>query len=426
MNPGNATPCAVLAALPVPYLPRMRLLVSALAIALAVQVGGFARAATSDDADAAVDGAARPSSSIAAAGDVSADLTDGESWVRKAAEAGDADAQALVGLAYLTGVGVVRDFAAAERWLRRAARQDNAYGQIGLARLHAGGFGVTRDPAEAVRLLLLAAGQGNADGQAALGNLCVFLARDFETGLKWLRLAVAGDSVDGRLGLAYMLANGIGIAQDRDAAMQITTRAAEDGDAEAQYRAGRMHELGTGAPANAEEAARWYRLAFAQDHVWAMIRLANLLERGRPDDRKAAQALYAKALAIGQQDARSGDPTAQRIVGHMHEHGLGVPQDDDAAADWYRKAAEQDEALAQIDLALLYEAGRGVEHSPIEALKWLNVAESAPLGTVYRETWSAARKRLRSSAATEQVLEAERLAKAWTQARGPRVTCPEP
>ena len=39
--------------------------------------------------------------------------------------------------------------------------------------------------------------------------------------------------------------------------------------------------------------------------------------------------------------ANQGDAIAQNNIGVMFEDGMGVPQDDNLAANWYRKAAEQ-------------------------------------------------------------------------------------
>lgn len=66
--------------------------------------------------------------------------------------------------------------------------------------------------------------------------------------------------------------------------------------------------------------------------------------------------------------AEAGDPTAQFAMGKAYEDGKGVPQSDEQAAEWYRKAAEQGNAPAQNDLGLMYLAGRGVERSKEEAL----------------------------------------------------------
>jgi TPR repeat protein len=49
-----------------------------------------------------------------------------------------------------------------------------------------------------------------------------------------------------------------------------------------------------------------------------------------------------------------------------------VKRDLNAAAGWYRKAAEQGDAAAQYTLGLAYAAGMGVTEDRATALAWLN------------------------------------------------------
>jgi len=68
--------------------------------------------------------------------------------------------------------------------------------------------------------------------------------------------------------------------------------------------------------------------------------------------------------------AQKGDPKAQTYVGEIYEKGLGVPADFGAAAQWYRRAAEQSYAPAALNLGALYENGLGVPRDPKEAAQW--------------------------------------------------------
>ena len=61
-------------------------------------------------------------------------------------------------------------------------------------------------------------------------------------------------------------------------------------------------------------------------------------------------------------------------VGYMYDHGEGVPQDGQAAAEWYRKAADQGYVLAQYRLGLSYSTGYGVEQDLKVAEKWYKKA----------------------------------------------------
>ena len=65
---------------------------------------------------------------------------------------------------------------------------------------------------------------------------------------------------------------------------------------------------------------------------------------------------------------------AQYNLGFMYEQGRGVPQDYNQAVDWYRKAAEQNEAAAQYSLGLMYDQGTGVPRNLSEANRWYNLA----------------------------------------------------
>ena len=58
--------------------------------------------------------------------------------------------------------------------------------------------------------------------------------------------------------------------------------------------------------------------------------------------------------------AVDGNPTAQTLLGRCYESGLGVAQDLEKAVEWYRLAAEQNDAQGQILLAYCYEQGLGV------------------------------------------------------------------
>ncbi|BCX88118.1 hypothetical protein MIN45_P0485 [Methylomarinovum tepidoasis] len=79
---------------------------------------------------------------------------------------------------------------------------------------------------------------------------------------------------------------------------------------------------------------------------------------------------YATALKIWLPQARAGDAKAQTYVGEIYEKGLGLTPDYQAAAHWYRKAAEQGYAPAMINLGFLYEKGLGVPRDPVAALNW--------------------------------------------------------
>lgn len=75
-----------------------------------------------------------------------------------------------------------------------------------------------------------------------------------------------------------------------------------------------------------------------------------------------------------QAKAGSGDAAAQASLGKAYEDGNGVPQDDQKAFQWYRKAAEHGDAEAQNHVGVLYSMGRGVDRNKQEAVVWYRKA----------------------------------------------------
>jgi TPR repeat protein len=74
---------------------------------------------------------------------------------------------------------------------------------------------------------------------------------------------------------------------------------------------------------------------------------------------------------------------AQALLGTLYQDGLGVAQNFQQAADWYRKAAEAGDTEAQAKLALMYEAGRGVPQDSEQAAHWF--AKAAQAGDVWAQ-----------------------------------------
>jgi uncharacterized RDD family membrane protein YckC len=88
---------------------------------------------------------------------------------------------------------------------------------------------------------------------------------------------------------------------------------------------------------------------------------------GKPKDFAKAAVLYRKA-------AEQGDAAAQLNLGIMYDQGLGVTQDYEQAVGWYRKAAEQGRAPAQFNLGVAYCEGQGVPQDFAQAAIWYRKA----------------------------------------------------
>ena len=161
--------------------------------------------------------------------------------------------------------------------------------------------------------------------------------RDDAEAIEWFLKAARQDEAGAQCILGLMYEEGKGTRQDAAEAVMWYRRAARQGDEEAlnnltamcnrgnsiaQFNLGLMYEEGEGVLQDEAEAAKWYRRAAEQEHEDALNRLMEMCERG---------------IAV-----------AQFNLGGMYQDGEGVPQDDEEAAKWYRKAAEQGHATAKL------------------------------------------------------------------------------
>jgi TPR repeat protein len=127
-----------------------------------------------------------------------------------------------------------------------------------------------------------------------------------------------------------------------------------------------------------------------------------------PQDYAAAVMWYRKA-------ADQGDAVAQSNLGFMYEKGRGVPQDYAAAVMWYRRGTDQGDAAAQNNLGIMYANGQGVPQDYVQAYKWSNlaVARFSASETEYRERAVKNRDRIAAKMTPAQIAEAQRLAREW-------------
>jgi uncharacterized protein len=108
-----------------------------------------------------------------------------------------------------------------------------------------------------------------------------------------------------------------------------------------------------------------------------------------------------------------GNARALGRLGFRYENGFGVPQNYIAAADLYRRAAEQGDAFAQCRLGLSYDKGHGVPVDYVLAYKWLDLA-TARAPRRERDFYQKLRDAVASKMSLAQVTEGQRLALTWT------------
>ncbi len=112
--------------------------------------------------------------------------------LRPLAEAGESEAQYLLGLKYDVGDRFDNTWSEAASWFRRAAKQGHLAATTDLGIMNLQGRGVPKDAAEGLRLLRNAARKGNLCAQSILGRFLMmgnYVPQDLEEATKWYRMA---------------------------------------------------------------------------------------------------------------------------------------------------------------------------------------------------------------------------------------------
>jgi TPR repeat protein len=110
----------------------------------------------------------------------------------------------------------------------------------------------------------------------------------------------------------------------------------------------------------------------------AEIKVAEAYAAGQGGSRETRQiqADYKAAADWYRKAAEQGNIAAEIRLGDLYRDGRGVARDMAQATAWYRKAADAGDAGAQGTLGLLYSVGMGVQQDYVEAYYWLSLASA--------------------------------------------------
>jgi uncharacterized protein len=198
--------------------------------------------------------------------------------------------------------------------------------------------------------------------------------------------AVSGDAAS-QLALGRAYEKGQGISQNDELAVKWYRAAADQGNAEAQADLGFMYRLGRGVNKDYEEAIKWYRRAAKQGNAPAMFNLATAYYNG---DGVAISDSYAYAWFVlaqraGNKEAADAavrmetDLTQQKLawaksqLAHMCLKGDEISADSAYGVSILQQLADQQNADAQLELALIYADGKQVPQDYTQAAKYFSV-----------------------------------------------------
>jgi enhanced entry protein EnhC len=263
----------------------------------------------------------------------------------KEAEENNTQAALLLGLLYDRGMGVAASHSDALSWYSKAGKNTVTSFILGTYLAESGD---TSDLEKGRGLLNQAAESGFTYAPLNLAILEQQQGRDF---LPRLLQAQALKNKTASLLLAdYYLTKGSDANQMKQA-RDIYQQWAEKGDKEGQLKLGYMFEQGLGGAVDLAQAVTWYEQSAALGNAVAQYRLGRLNQLGwltKQPDYAVAKKWYAASL--------SNYTPAAVALGFIHDT---VDDNYQLARQYYELAANQGDAVGQFNLGLLYEDGKG-------------------------------------------------------------------
>ena len=176
----------------------------------------------------------------------------------------------------------------------------------------------------------------------------------------FVREAAEGGSAEAQAVYGQMLLDGYGVRADERTAVRWFAAAAKQGHRVAINMIGRCYDLGWGVAVDKARAAECFRSAAQRGLDWGMYNYATALALGQGVAQDRAQALIWLRKA-----AELGNAKAINFIGSFHEDGWVVDRDMEAAADYYRRAAEGGDFRGQFNHArMLISASRTQDAQP--------------------------------------------------------------
>jgi len=195
---------------------------------------------------------------------------------------------------------------------------------------------------------------------------------------------------------------GLGRQPDLRQAEEWYRLSALQGDVNAQFYLGLLHDEDHKLLPNDAKALIWYGKAARQGHAKAQFFLGLMLNSGRgaPANQMEAEDWCRRAAEAGLLDAQLYLGQWSRLHGHPKE-----------SAKWYRRAALNNSPGAQLYMGNLHEKGTGVLLDFAMSYAWFNIAAFSAVTPQDRKKAEAARDRIREGKPVTFVLEGQRLSR---------------
>lgn len=203
-------------------------------------------------------------------------------WIKALAERGEAEAQVLLGQAYLDGYGLELDPRQARIWFRKAAEAGHLLGMNMLGRAYDQGWGGPVDHACAAYWFRTAANQGLDWGMYNYGHLLLHglgVEKNEREAFDWYNKAAELGHAKSLGVVGRFFEEGWLGERDQEKAFDYYRRSAEAGDFRGQYN----YALMLSERGQMEGALQWMREALGNAHLaFTRTMAANLLRHPHP------------------------------------------------------------------------------------------------------------------------------------------------
>ena len=172
---------------------------------------------------------------------------------------------------------------------------------------------------------------------------------------------------------------------------------AKQGDSNAQFDVASMYQNGRGVTPDLSKAIEWYKKSAAQKNQKAVSRLKilevneerfkkvlALADKGEAESQYKLGKMYTegagvsinhtKATAAFENAAKQGYAKAEYKLGLNYYEGTGVNRNRKTACKWFKAAAEQNHPASQYYLGKMYASGSGVKQNYTTSLEWFTRA----------------------------------------------------
>ena len=225
----------------------------------------------------------------------------------------------------------------------------------------------------------LATGKNNTVAQYFLGVMYFEgkgVKTDTKTGKSWMKKSADGGDVNAMADLASRYFNGQGVKESKEKSFKWSKNAAENNHAYAKCNYANMLFNGEGCEKNIPDAIKWYEKAVEDRVPEAQYSLGLILLNGRNVEKDIP-----KGIQLIERAANSGLPLAQMKLAALYYKEQNIEQSKfwfEEAAPFVTKMTENGKSLYQNNLGFMHEMGLGVKIDINAAIKYYKLAASSP------------------------------------------------